>query len=184
VNGPPPDAPAAPPPRGGNAGGPAEPVPRRLLGAAVLGRGLGRLFEMAVAAAAQCFLAFDFGTRRVGVAVGNSLLKSAQPLRTVASDGDARFVAIAALISEWQPDALVVGVPFHPDGAAHDNTHHARRFARQLHGRFRLPVHEVDERYSTTEALSEGAADADAAAAAIILNQFFRESLGPVHAAN
>jgi putative holliday junction resolvase len=78
----------------------------------------------------------------------------------------------------------VVGVPFHPDGAAHDNTHHARRFARQLHGRFALPVHEVDERYSTTEALSEGAADADAAAAAIILNQFFRESLGPVHAAN
>jgi putative Holliday junction resolvase len=70
---------------------------------------------------------------------------------------------------------LVVGVPFHPDGAAHDNTTKARQFARQLHGRFQLPVFEVDERYSTTEALSQGAKDADAASACIILNQFFRE---------
>jgi putative holliday junction resolvase len=63
-----------------------------------------------------------------------------------------------------------------PDGAPHDNTRRAQRFARQLHGRFKLPVHEVDERYSTTEALSSGAAeaDADAASAAIILNQFLR----------
>jgi putative Holliday junction resolvase len=76
------------------------------------------------------------------------------------------------LLTEWQPDALVVGVPFHPDGAPHDNTERARRFARQLHGRFRLPVHEVDERYSTTEAASGGARDLDAASAAIILNQF------------
>ena len=58
----------------------------------------------------------------------------------------------AALIDEWRPDALVVGVPCHPDGAPHENTLRARRFARQLHGRFRLPVHEVDERYTTTEA--------------------------------
>ena len=118
------------------------------------------------------FLAFDFGTQRVGVATGNSLTRSATPLRTVASTGDARFGAIAALIKEWQPDALVVGVPFHPDGAAHDNTERARRFARQLHGRFQLTVHEVDERYSTTEAASDGARDLDAASAAIILNQF------------
>jgi len=76
------------------------------------------------------------------------------------------------LIDEWQPNALVVGVPFHPDGAPHDNTERARRFARQLHGRFGLPVHEVDERYSTTEAASDGAPDLDAASAAIILNQF------------
>jgi putative holliday junction resolvase len=124
--------------------------------------------------ALQSFLCFDFGTRRVGVATGNTLLKSAQPLRTVAAEGDARFAQIASLVDEWKPDALVVGVPFHPDGAAHDNTHRARRFARQLHGRFRLPVHEVDERYTTTEALAAGAADADAAAAALILDQFFR----------
>ena len=123
----------------------------------------------------QSFLAFDFGLRRVGVATGNTLLKAAQPLRTISAEGDARFRAIDALIREWAPDALVVGVPFHPDGASHDNTERARRFGRQLHGRFRLPVHEVDERYTTTEALAAGAPDADAAAAALILEQFFRE---------
>jgi putative holliday junction resolvase len=120
------------------------------------------------------FLAFDFGTRRTGVATGNTLLRQATPLKTITLEGDARFVAIETLILQWQPDALVVGVPFHPDGAAHDNTRRAQRFARQLHGRFGLPVHEVDERYSTTEALSAGAGDADAAAAAIILDQYLR----------
>ena len=120
------------------------------------------------------FLAFDFGVRRVGVAIGNSLTGQARPLTTVNAEGDARFAAIAALIAEWQPDALVVGVPFHPDGAAHENTERARRFARQLHGRFRLPVHEVDERYTTTEAQGDGARDLDAASAAIILEQHLR----------
>jgi putative holliday junction resolvase len=119
------------------------------------------------------FVAFDFGTKRVGVATGNSLMRQAQPLRTLALEGEARFDAIGRLIDEWQPSALVVGVPFHPDGAAHDNTERARRFARQLRGRFKLPVHEVDERYSTTEAASDGARDLDAASAAIILNQYF-----------
>jgi putative Holliday junction resolvase len=123
-------------------------------------------------------LAFDFGTRRVGVATGNTLLGRAQALRTVAEVGDARFKTLGALIKEWQPEALVVGVPFHPDGAEHENTLKARRFARQLHGRFNLPVHEVDERYSTTEAIAEGSADVDAASAAIILDQFLR-SLEP-----
>ena len=122
----------------------------------------------------RSFLAFDFGTRRVGVAVGNTLLGQAQALKTVAAEGVARFAALGVLIDEWRPDALVVGVPFHPDGAAHDNTLRARRFARQLHGRFNLVVHEVDERYTTTEALAMGAADADAAAAALILDQFLR----------
>ncbi|HRH87865.1 MAG TPA: Holliday junction resolvase RuvX [Rubrivivax sp.] len=128
----------------------------------------------AAGAAVRCFLGFDFGTKRVGVAVGNSLLRRAQPLRTVAAQGEARFAAIGALVHEWQPDALVVGVPFHPDGAAHENTQRARRFGRQLHGRFRLPVNEVDERYSTTQALADGAADVDAASAAVILEQFLR----------
>jgi putative Holliday junction resolvase len=123
----------------------------------------------------QSFLAFDFGTQRVGVASGNSVSRTASPLRTIAATGTARFDAIEALLAEWKPDALVVGVPFHPDGAAHDNTERAKRFARQLHGRFRLPVHEVDERYTTTEALSAGAADVDAASAAIILEQFLRD---------
>jgi putative holliday junction resolvase len=138
--------------------------------------------ELAVPPAASApvralsFLAFDFGTRRVGVASGNTVLGHAQPLKTVAVEGTARFEAIARLIADWQPDALVVGVPFHPDGAAHENTLKARRFARQLHGRFALPVHEVDERYTTTEALADGAADADAAAAALILNQFMDQN--------
>jgi len=118
------------------------------------------------------FLAFDFGTKRVGVATGNTLTRSAQPLRTIATEGEARFDAIGKLIDEWQPNALVVGVPFHPDGAAHDNTGRARRFGRQLQGRFKLTVHEVDERYTTTEAAADGAPDLDAASAAIILNQF------------
>ena len=122
----------------------------------------------------QTFMALDFGLKRTGVAVGNRLLRSAQPLGTVNAEGDARFVKIAERLREWQPDALVVGVPFHPDGAAHENTVRARRFSRQLQGRFKLPVFEVDERYSTTEALSMGARDADAAAACIILEQFFR----------
>jgi len=123
----------------------------------------------------RSFLAFDFGTKRVGVAVGNTLLRSAQGLRSIAAEGDARFAAIAALIAEWQPNALVIGVPRYPDGAPHDNTARAQRFGRQLHGRFRLPVHEVDERYTTTEALADGAKDVDAASAALILEQFFRE---------
>ena len=128
----------------------------------------------AAAVRERSFLAFDFGTRRVGVASGNTLLRQARDLKTIAAEGAARFDAIARLIAEWQPDALVVGVPFHPDGAEHDNTRRARRFARQLHGRFRLPVHEVDERYTTTEALAAGARDADAAAAALILEQHLR----------
>ena len=128
----------------------------------------------AAAAQAHSYLAFDFGTLRVGVASGNTITRAAQPLRSVAATGTARFDAIGKLITEWQPDALVVGVPFHPDGAAHENTERARRFARQLHGRFKLTVHEVDERYTTTEALSKGASDLDAAAAAIILEQFLR----------
>jgi putative Holliday junction resolvase len=127
--------------------------------------------------APRSFLAFDFGERRIGVASGNSLTRSAQPLRTIPAPGDARWTAIGALIAEWRPDGLVVGVPFHPDGAPHENTERARRFARQLAGRFKLPVHEVDERYTTTEAASHGARDLDAAAAAIILEQFLNASL-------
>ena len=120
---------------------------------------------------ALTFLAFDFGVRRVGVATGNSLTRTATPLTTIAVEGDARLTAIAALVDEWRPAALVVGVPFHPDGAVHANTERARRFGRQLGARFGLPVHEVDERYSTTSAKSAGSSDLDAAAAAIILEQ-------------
>ncbi|MES2911235.1 MAG: Holliday junction resolvase RuvX [Pseudomonadota bacterium] len=126
------------------------------------------------AAGLQTFLAFDFGLKRTGVASGNVLTRTATPQQTISAEGEARFPVIAARLKEWQPDALVVGVPFHPDGASHENTERARKFARQLRGRFGLQVFEVDERYSTTEALSAGASDADAASACIILEQFLR----------
>ena len=131
----------------------------------------------AEASAPSLFLAFDFGTKRVGVASGNSVTRTATVLTTLAQVGDdARFAAIGKLIAQWQPGALVVGVPRHPDGAPHDNTRRAARFARQLRGRFGLPVHEVDERYTTTEALASGAADVDAASAALILEQYFNQT--------
>ena len=122
----------------------------------------------------QTFLAFDYGLKRTGVAVGNRMLRTATPQPTIRAEGEARLLAAAARVKEWQPDALVVGVPFHPDGASHDNTARARKFARQLRGRLGKPVYEVDERYSTTEALASGARDADAGAACIILEQFLR----------
>ena len=128
----------------------------------------------AVAAQLSTFMSFDFGTQRTGVAVGNRLLGTAQPQDTIAASGDARFAQIALRLKEWQPDAIVIGVPYHPDGAAHENTARAQKFGRQLRGRFGLPVFEVDERYSTTEALASGAKDADAASACIILEQFLR----------
>ena len=121
----------------------------------------------------QSFLALDYGKKRTGVATGNRMLGRATPGKSIAATGDARFAAVAALIAEWQPQALVIGIPYHPDGAAHENTRRATNFGRQLSQRFKLPVYTVDERYSTTEALASGAADADAAAACIILEQFF-----------
>jgi putative holliday junction resolvase len=122
----------------------------------------------------QTFLAIDFGLKRTGVAVGNRLTRTATPQRTITAQGSARLLEVQRRLLEWQPDALVIGIPFHPDGASHENTLRAQRFARQLRGRFSLPVFEVDERYSTTEALAGGALDADAASACIILEQFLR----------
>lgn len=130
--------------------------------------------QPAVPAHFQTFLAFDFGLKRTGVAMGNRMLGSATPQPTIQAEGDARFVQVAQRIKEWQPDALVIGVPYHPDGASHENTERALKFGRQLRGRFGLQVFEVDERYSTTEAIASGAKDADAASACIILEQFLR----------
>jgi putative Holliday junction resolvase len=129
---------------------------------------------MPVGATLNTFLAVDFGMKRTGIAVGSRLLRSAQAVGTVVAQGDARFTLIEKHLKEWQPDGLVIGVPYHPDGASHENTARAKKFGRQLHGRFALPVFEVDERYSTTEALASGARDADAASACIILEQFLR----------
>lgn len=122
----------------------------------------------------QLVLGFDWGEQRVGVASGNAFTRTATPLCTVQAQGDARWRQLEQLVRSWQPDALIVGVPYHPDGAEHANTRRALRFARQLHGRLGLPVVGVDERYSSTEAHARGAADADAAAACIIVEQFWR----------
>jgi putative Holliday junction resolvase len=123
----------------------------------------------------QSFVAFDFGAKRTGCAVGTRMLRSANPLTTIRTEAtEARLLQAGERIKEWQPDALVIGVPYHPDGAPHENTARAKKFGRQLKSRFGLMVFEVDERYSTTEALAGGARDADAASACIILEQFLR----------
>lgn len=116
----------------------------------------------------RLLLAFDFGTRRVGVAVGNSVTRDARPLAIIDAQGEGRWSRLAALLAEWQPSGLVVGIPRHPDGAPHEMTARCEKFARQLEGRFRLPVARVDERYSST--VVEGGRDD--AAAAVILQQY------------
>jgi putative Holliday junction resolvase len=98
-------------------------------------------------------LGFDFGEKRIGVAVGERALGIAHPLTTIAlSDNVRRFATIAALLKEWQPSLLVVGLPTHMDGSDHDLTRRCRRFAQQLTGRFGLPVELVDERLTSAVA--------------------------------
>ena len=132
--------------------------------------------EAQAAPVALTLLGFDFGLKRIGVAIGNTVSGSARPLATLESESnDARFSAIAAWIDEWQPNALVVGKPVDIDGRATDMTARAERFGRQLEGRFGLPVKFADERF--TSAVAEAAlkpnrknkAKIDAAAAALIL---------------
>jgi putative Holliday junction resolvase len=98
-------------------------------------------------------LGFDFGIRRIGVAVGEMMLGSARPLTTISAEAnDARFAAIGKLVEEWRPAALVVGLPLSLDGEASDMTERCKRFARQLEGRYRLPVALVDERLTSVAA--------------------------------
>jgi putative Holliday junction resolvase len=120
----------------------------------------------------QIVLGFDFGTRRLGVAVGNGLTRQARPLAVIADEGDVRWRRIGELIAAWQPARLVVGVARHPDGTPHELTARCERFARRLQGRYRLPVAQVDERYSS--AVTAGGADDEAAA--VILQQWFDEA--------
>ena len=123
-------------------------------------------------------MAFDFGVRRIGVAIGNTLTKSGQPLKTITeASSDTCFKAIEELLREWQPNRLVVGMPCHPDGAAHEMSAKARRFGNQLHGRFQLQVDWVDERYSSVvlEGRSDMRDNLDAHSAALILEQYFLE---------
>ena len=124
-------------------------------------------------------MAFDYGARRVGVAVGNSFTQAGQALKTISAPNiDALFQEIQTLVNEWQPHQLVVGRPVHPDGVEHEMTAKATRFGNQLHGRLNLPVVWVDERY--TSAILEDDPkmrdNLDAHSAALILEQYFAEN--------
>lgn len=120
-------------------------------------------------------LAFDFGRRKIGVAVGNTLLRQAQPLEIIDTEVKAqRFARLDGLLATWQPTQLVVGLPLTADGGEQKATHDARRFANQLRGRTGLPVELVDERYSSLQAQAHTGNDPDdAVAAAIILQRYF-----------
>jgi len=125
-------------------------------------------------AAIDTVLGFDFGVKRIGVAIGNTLIRQAQPLQVIAAvDNASRFDAIGALIAQWTPNRIVVGLPRHPDGAPHEMTARCQRFANQLHGRFGLPVELVDERYSSAVITAKRGEVIDDRAAAIILQQYF-----------
>lgn len=132
-------------------------------------------------AAARTVLAFDFGIRRIGVAVGEPETGTAHPLPGIALAGAARFDAVGRLLAQWKPARLVVGLPLGVDGTPHEVTRRAERFARQLRGRFRLPVELVDERFTSVEAeirlrgRRAGRIAADSVAAQLILEQYLGE---------
>lgn len=125
--------------------------------------------------AARTILAFDFGAKRIGVAVGEPELGTAHPLPVIDD-----FAKVEKLIQEWRPAALVVGRPTRVDGKPHDMTRRAEDFARRLERRFKLPVARVDERYSSLEAESRlrgGSREGlDSVAAQILLEQYFAEA--------
>ena len=126
----------------------------------------------------EIVLGFDFGTKRIGVAVGNSLTKTAQALSVINNTNQKEcFTQIENLISEWQPNLIAVGLPFYPDDAEHPMKIKVKRFGDQIQDRFKLPLQFVDERY--TSALLERDPNyqkrLDSHAAALILEQYFRE---------
>ncbi len=130
-------------------------------------------------------LAFDYGEKRIGVAVGNTLTRNARALVVVENrNRDYRFEQIGKLVDEWKPNAIVVGMPMHPDGTPHEMSALAKRFGNQVNGRFNVPVQWVDERYSSVDAKADLRArrvrtnargrfdDIDAEAARVILQQY------------
>lgn len=128
----------------------------------------------------ETVLGFDFGLKRIGVAVGNTMMRQAQPLTVITqATNDGKFAAIEALLKEWQPARCIVGLPTHPDGAEHEMTVRCRRFANQLHGRYGVETVLVDERYSSAVISHKQGEVIDAEAAAIILQQYFDEHTAP-----
>ncbi len=139
----------------------------------------------------QLILAFDFGRRRIGVACGDSVSRSAAPLKAVANSAEGpRWEHIDSLLREWQPALLIVGLPYNVDGSESGMSEAARSFAAELNSRYALPVRLVDERYSSLDAAARlradresglrkrrvAKSDVDAAAACIILERWFTES--------
>ena len=119
-------------------------------------------------------LAFDFGLKRIGVAVGNTLIRQAQPLQVIeAPTNDGKFAAISQLLADWQPQRVIVGLPLHPDGAEHEMSVRCRRFANQIHGRFGVDTVLVDERYTSAVLTQHRGQALDHEAAALILQQYF-----------
>jgi putative Holliday junction resolvase len=119
-------------------------------------------------------MSFDFGLKRIGVAVGNLLIRQAQPLTIIeAATNAAKFAAIGTLIDEWQPSTIIVGLPLHPDGAEHEMTLRCRRFANQITGRFGVATVLIDERYTSAVLSASRGKRVDSQAAALILQQFF-----------
>lgn len=127
-------------------------------------------------------LGFDFGLKRIGVAIGERALGQARPLTAITGESnEARFAAIGRLLAKWQPVRFVVGLPLSSEGEEHELTERCRRFARQLAGRYGLPVDFVDERYSSREAearlgghiAKQNKGRIDAEAAAIVLQDWF-----------
>jgi putative Holliday junction resolvase len=134
------------------------------------------------AQASGTVMGFDYGTRRIGIAVGQTLTRSASPLTTIsASDGRPDWNRLTALIEEWNPCALVVGLPYNMDDTETEIAPRVRRFARQLEGRFRLPVHLIDERLTSIEAERmlgpghERDGRIDSLAAALIVETWFSD---------
>lgn len=122
----------------------------------------------------ETILGFDFGLKRIGVAVGNTLIRQAQPLMVIRdATNDGKFAAIAGLLEQWRPTRCIVGLPLHPDGAEHEMTLRCRRFANQLQGRYGIPAELVDERYSSAVIAGKRGEVVDDQAAAIILQQYF-----------
>jgi putative holliday junction resolvase len=128
--------------------------------------------------------AFDFGERRIGVAVGETLLKAAHPLATIEAEAnEVRFAEIGKLLAEWKPSLLIVGYPTHMDGTEHQLTQLSKKFAQRLEGRFNLPVIMMDERLSSIEATAllekvgmnakQQKNKVDAVAAQVILQSYF-----------
>lgn len=135
---------------------------------------------------AKIVIGFDFGTKRIGVAVGQTVTKSARPLDTIqAKAGVPNWNAIEKLIKKWLPDALIVGIPLNMDGTDQTITQSARQFAKALAEKFNLPVYEIDERLTTKDAreklFAQGGYKAlqdgqvDRLAAQLILQNWFAE---------